>query len=211
MSWQCFTDLGTGRSYRSHEAATNSETNLSERVNALSDCDMEELTSAARRLDHRRMERRVLYRFVCTKHGGDSFGLERTTIDRFDVLQNGSKDTMCFNSRIVVVNFDAAALPSIAEPSETTIADLQYLLDELRQREAHSSELEALRRSLQEVCGRPIAFVFTYNDVSRGRIVDELSRGGYGFLETPVFSCMADFIRHIKNETDLYRAKLCTL
>lgn len=207
MSWQCFTDLGTGRSYKSREAVANSETDLSKRVQVLRDCEMRELTSAARRLDHRRMEERVMRRILCAKHDSVSYRLQRTTDARagasWNVGENCSNGTLPNNTRMMVVRFDTTMLPCTAEPSKLTTVDRQYLLDELRQREAHWSQLQSIGRSLRDQRSGPLALVFTYNDESRLGIVNAFENSGCNFFETPVFNSMSDFINYLNCDATL--------
>lgn len=201
MSLQCFTDLGTGRSYKSREAAANSETDLNKRVQVLEDCEMRELKSAARRLDQRRMEERVVRRILCDEHDSASNRLPPATDVR--VGENSLNGTLPNNKRVMVVRFDTAVLPCTAEPSRLTTADRQYLLDELRQREAHLSQLQSFGRSSLDKGREPIAFVFTYNNESRLRIVNTLENGGCDFFETPVFNSASDFITYLNCEATL--------
>lgn len=184
--WSCFTDPGTGRSYRSRAAAERSATDLRLRTT----CDTRDLVNAVRRLEAARVDDATLLRHPCAEH--DNGGVRAVSIG------NAARPTT--DTDVLLINLDSAMMPLLVTDSDAVDpVTNQVYTDDLRRREADSEALETLRLELQAKHGRPVLFVIAYGSEANARTTRDLARSGIPYFETPVIGSFEELERHLKH------------
>lgn len=193
--WSCFTDVETGRCYKSRLAAERSDTDL--REIPVSSCDentVGTLSTAALQLDLTRLDETIVLRQPCPKH-------------RFeDAVQSQAES--CYDRKppgtdVLVINLEDGLLPMLVTASRRRgiVVDSftrQDYLDDMRRREAVHLTLESMRLTLQERRRRLLIFAFAYGQEARLHTLQDLTRGGCTYFETPVMGSIDDLVRYLE-------------
>lgn len=98
---------------------------------------------------------------------------------------------------VILVSFDEDMIPRVPSqllpPSDTW----QVYADDRRQREMGATTLEQLKNSLQVRLQCKILFLYTYGTEAKQRTVQALRKANTAYTETPIFSCMDDFLTYV--------------